>query len=123
MYTHISSLTYTRHIELVVRKSGTRATVEKVTRHLADKFTYDDGGGNLCRGLSDPAHGEREREKEPIFTIYSKRSKALAFAHAPFSLQFLSLFLYLEVYSGKIATLQIYKIFIILRIYRRMNAL
>jgi len=83
----------------VVRKSGTRATTEKVTRHLAmaDKFTYDDGGGNLRRGLSDPAHGERE----PIFTIYSKRSKAFAFAHALFSQQFLSLFLYFEAFSGK----------------------
>lgn len=94
----------------MVRKSGTRATAEKVTRHLAvaDKFTYDDGGGNSRRGLSDPAHGERE----PIFTIYSKRSKALAFAHAPFSLQFLSFLFILKRTREKLRCYKIAFVFI-----------
>lgn len=82
----------------MVRKSGTRAAAEKVTRHLADKFAYDDGGGNLCL-LSDPAHSERA----DLYDLLSKRSKALAFAHAPFSLQFLSLSPYFEAHSRKIA--------------------
>lgn len=62
MLVHLNVDSYpipTCHAELLVRKSGTRATAEKVTRHLADKFTYDDGDGNLCRGLSDPAHGKK----------------------------------------------------------------
>lgn len=53
------------HAELVVRKSGTRAMAEKVTRHLAvaDKLTYDDVAMVTCVSYPDPVHGQKERKK------------------------------------------------------------
>lgn len=54
------------HAELVVRKSGTRAMAEKVTRHLAvaDKLTYDDVAMVTRVLYPDPVHGQNERQRE-----------------------------------------------------------
>ena len=71
-----------------VRKSGTRATAEKVTRSpspsfpVPDTFTYDDGDANLCLCLGPIPRACR---LTAIFTICWNCSKPLARSVRPFA--------------------------------------
>lgn len=86
-----------------VRKSGTRATAEKVTRSpspsfaVPDTFTYDDGDANLCLCLGPIPRACR---LSAIFTICWNCSKPLARSVRPFASASPVLSLVLRLFDG-----------------------